>query len=59
MIDRACTEPRFLNTNNEDLDRDSSEDDASVRDLGEALKAAADADDAADAIIINSAIRIL
>jgi len=42
MIDRACTEPRFLNTDNDALDRDSSADE----DEEEAIVALEDDDDA-------------
>jgi len=41
MIDRACTEPRFLNTDNDALDRDSSADEGDE----EAIAAPEDDDD--------------
>jgi len=46
MIDRACTEPRFLNTDNDALDRDSSADEAEDEQTNEAVVELEDDDDA-------------
>jgi len=46
MIDRACTEPRFLNTNNDALDKDSSVDEGEDERTEAAIGAPEDDEDA-------------